>query len=107
MNIIRRLSHTNHEVMKMAKKGMKRPDYTHTQPKNDVSPVPEIQGKAKSGKAHANPIIAGTSSSSQKVWHNKSYSHEVPISSAYPVIDNDLARDNLENDIPAADLQDQ
>lgn len=24
----------------------------------------------------------------------------------YPVIDNDLARDNLENDIPAADLED-
>ncbi len=24
----------------------------------------------------------------------------------YPVIDNDLARDNMENDIPAADLQD-
>jgi len=24
----------------------------------------------------------------------------------YPVIDNDLARDNIENDIPAADLQD-
>lgn len=24
----------------------------------------------------------------------------------YPVIDTDLARDNLENDIPAADLQD-
>lgn len=91
----------------MAKRGMKRPDYTHTQPRNDVYPVPEIQGKAKSGKVHANPIIAGTSSSSQKVWHNKSYSHEVPISSAYPVIDNDLARDNLENDISAADLQDQ
>lgn len=107
MNIIQYLSQTNPEVMKMAKKGMKRPDYTHIQPRNDVSAVPEIQGKAKSGKIHANPIIAGTSSSSQKVWHNKSYSHEVPISSAYPVIDNDLARDNLENDIPAADLQDQ
>lgn len=107
MNIIRYLSQTNPEVMKMAKKGMKRPDYTHTQPKNNVSPVDEIQGKAKSGKAHVNPIIAGTSSSSQKVWHNKSYSDEVPISSAYSVIDNDLARDNLENDIPAADLQDQ
>lgn len=91
----------------MAKKGMKRPDYTHTQSKNDVSSVAEIHGKAKSRKAHANPIIAGTSSSSQKVWHNKSYSHEVPISSAYSVIDNDLARDNMENDIPAADLQDQ
>lgn len=24
----------------------------------------------------------------------------------YPVIDTDLARDNIENDIPAADLQD-
>lgn len=29
---------------------------------------------------------------------------ERPISDAYPVIDNDLARDNIENDIPAADL---
>ena len=25
---------------------------------------------------------------------------------AYPVIDNDLARDNLENDLSSADLQD-
>lgn len=24
----------------------------------------------------------------------------------YPIIDNDLARDNLENDIPASDLED-
>lgn len=31
---------------------------------------------------------------------------EKPISDAYAVIDNDLARDNLENDIPDADLQD-
>lgn len=55
----------------MAKKGMKRPDRTHTKPKNDVPPVPER-----------------------------------PISAAYPVIDTDLGRDNVENDIPAADLQD-
>lgn len=106
MNKISYLSHTKLEVMNMAKKGMKRPDYTHTLSGNDEFPVPEIQGKAKSGKIHANPIIAGTSSSSQKVWHNKSYSHEVPISSAYPIIDSDLARDNLENDISEADLQD-
>jgi len=32
---------------------------------------------------------------------------EKPISPAYPAIDNDLARDNLENDIPEADLQDE
>lgn len=31
---------------------------------------------------------------------------ETPISGAYPVIDNDLARDNAENDLPAADLED-
>ena len=32
---------------------------------------------------------------------------EQPIPSRiYPVIDTDLARDNLENDIPAADLED-
>ncbi|MBQ5321429.1 MAG: hypothetical protein J6K88_05190 [Oscillospiraceae bacterium] len=68
----------------MAKQGMKRPERTHTKPKNDVPPVPELQGKEKSGKTSA----------------------EKPISDIYPAIDNDLARDNLENDITAADLQD-
>ena len=53
----------------MAKKGMARPEWTHTQPKNDVAPVPEIQGKAKHGKEHARPIISGTSSPAQKVYH--------------------------------------
>jgi len=28
------------------------------------------------------------------------------IPDVYPVIDNDLARDNIENDIPAADRED-
>lgn len=31
---------------------------------------------------------------------------EIPISNSYPVIDTDLARDNIENNMPAADLQD-
>ena len=31
---------------------------------------------------------------------------EKPVSRIYPVLDNDLARDNVENDITAADLQD-
>lgn len=85
----------------MAKKGMARPDWTHTQPRNDVSPVPVIQGKAKSGKKKANAIISGTSGAEQKVYHT-----EKPISKAYRVLDTDLARDNMENDIPAADLND-
>ena len=31
---------------------------------------------------------------------------EQPICKAYPVIDHDLARDNLENDVPEADKED-
>lgn len=31
---------------------------------------------------------------------------ERPVSQCYPVIDSDIARDNIENDIPEADLQD-
>lgn len=48
--------HTNGEVITMAKQGMKRPERTHTQPKNELMPVPEIQGKAKSTKEKAKPI---------------------------------------------------
>ena len=54
----------------MAKQGMARPDWTK-QPKNDVPPVPEIQGKAKHGKERARPIVAGASSPEQKVYHNQ------------------------------------
>ena len=90
----------------MAKQGMKRMERTHTKPRNDVPPVPEIQGKAKQGNVQANPIIEGTVSPAQKVYHSKPHSKEKPISSAYSVIDTDLARDNLENDFTAADLQD-
>ena len=83
----------------MAKQGMKRPQIHKGPPKNEAF-VPEIQGKAKSGKKKANPIIAETMGAELKVWHEK------PISNAHGIIDNDLARDNLENNIPFADLQD-
>lgn len=90
----------------MPKQGMKRPGRTHTQPENKSAAVPEIQGKAKHGKAHINPIIAGTKPPSQKVYHTAPFTQEKPISKAYAVIDNDLARDNAENDLTAADIQD-
>ena len=83
----------------MAKQGMKRPQ-THKGPPKNEAFVPDIQGKAKSGKKKANPIIAETMGAELKVWH------ENPISKAHGIIDTDLARDNLENDIPLADLQD-
>ena len=91
----------------MAKQGMKRIERTHTKPRNDAAAVPELQGKARHGKERAHPIIAGTFPPAQKVYHTAPFSKgEKPVSEVYPVIDTDLARDNLENDIPAADLQD-
>lgn len=53
----------------MAKKGMTRPEWTHTKPRNEVPPVPQIQGKAKHGKENAKPIIEGSSGPDQKVFH--------------------------------------
>lgn len=85
---------------------MKRPDVTHVKPRNELPPVPEIQGTAKHG-GKARPIISGTASPSQKVFHAVPHSKkEKPVSEVYPVIDNDLARDNVENNLTAADLQD-
>ena len=52
----------------MAKQGMKRPDGPKNHPKNEGF-VPQIQGKARSGKVKANPIVAGTVGAKQKVWH--------------------------------------
>lgn len=88
----------------MSKKGMKRPELHHEL--NNTAPVPEIQGRAKHKNTRANPIISGTEAPALKVYHSKPHSAEKPISSVYSTIDNDLARDNLENDITAADLQD-
>ena len=83
----------------MAKKGMAQPDWTKPHPKNEAF-VPGIQGKAKSGKKQANPIIADTMGAELKVWHEK------PVTNAHGPLDNDLAKDNLENDLPWAELQD-
>ena len=92
----------------MSKQGMKRPQRTHTKERNPDL-VPEIQGKAKTSKSKAKPIIAGTRGATQKVFHTKPVAKsqsDKPIPDVYPEIDNDLARDNMENDIPNADLQD-
>lgn len=86
----------------MAKQGMKRPDGEHKQ--NTAPSVPIINGKAKSGKVNANPLIAG---SEGKVYHTTPHS-ERKIPDAFPAIDNDLAVENFSNDfdMTAADLQD-
>ena len=43
---------------------------------------------------------------SNSAKNKTSAQRERPISQAYPELDTDLARDNLENDLSAADLQD-
>lgn len=83
----------------MAKQGMKRPRIQKGPPKKEAF-VPGLQGKIRAGKKKADPIIAGIMSAEQKLWNEK------PIPDFYKVIDTDLARDNLENDIPYADVQD-
>ena len=56
------------------------------------------QGMKRPSRTHPKDA----SGASQKVWHT-----ERPIpSDAYGPIDTDLGRDNLEQDIPFADLQD-
>lgn len=80
--------------------GMKRANVTHSKPRNYAAEVPEIHGKAKHGNAQANPTIAGTHAPGLKVYHTKSFPD------AYSEFDSDLARDNLENDLTSADLQD-
>lgn len=85
----------------MAKQGMKRPERRETHPRNTEPPVPQIQGKARTGKVPVKPIIGGTGGPGQKVWHQRPIPED-----AYGTINTDLGRDNLENDIPFADLQD-
>lgn len=45
-------------------------------------------------------------SPTQKAYQVVDVNQEKPISKVYPEIDNDLARDNVENDLTYADLQD-
>lgn len=87
----------------MAKQGMKH--YYTRHDKKEPSPVPEISGKAKSGKVKARPLIAGAVG---KVYHGVPHAAESKIPAAFPAIDNDLAVENLNNDfdMTAADLQD-
>lgn len=91
----------------MAKQGMKRSEETHTQPRNQAPPVPEIQGKAKHGKAHVNSIIAGTKAPTLKVYHSTPFSlknskdsdslsegKEKSISTSYSDVDSNFDRDS-------------
>lgn len=74
----------------MAKQGMKRPEFEHR--KNEVPPVSQISGKARSGKEKAAPLVAGGMG---KVWHDAPYES------------NDLAIENLREDFDLSDADAQ
>ena len=85
----------------MAKNGMKRPEISGGRAQSKAETVPELQGKAKHSKEKARPIIPGTSGANMKVFHT-----DTPLSKdALDPFDTALARENLTNDLPAADLE--
>ena len=53
-----------------------------------------------------NPFIIANNNTEVIKMTDKKKKKEKPIPEVYPEIDTDLARDNIENDIPYADLQD-
>lgn len=62
-------------------------------------------------KEKDSPMLAGSPLSAQKAYQEAvpaaaNRAAEKPISKAYKGLDTDLARDNLENDIPDADMHD-
>ena len=78
-------------------------DNMYTKSGRDIFPVPKNR---KNVAAKNFSDIGGSTISGEKMHNNKLYKKEIPISQVYPVIDTDLARDNIENDLTAADLQD-
>ncbi len=76
----------------------------HPRPKStkDAPIVPEVQRNIGSGE-EPEPEEDGELSD---IFFDNPKLRERPISSVYPVIDTDLARDNIENDLSDADLQD-
>ncbi|MBQ8624234.1 MAG: hypothetical protein IJ424_07705 [Oscillospiraceae bacterium] len=73
---------------------------------SNSAPATKIELGLNSLQPHSN-TTSSVQPDMQKVWKDvRPMSNEKPISRVYSAIDNDLARDNLENDITYADLQD-
>ena len=79
----------------------------HPLPKStkDAPLIPEVQ-RDISGNKNSNDDEDDDSALGNNVYYVNPKQIERPISNVYPVIDTDLARDNIENDLSDADLQD-
>lgn len=85
----------------MAKKDMKR--YYKDKDKNEAKPVEELQGKVKSGKKKAKQSVEAASN-----FIGVTGSVNSPRDFSFGYTDNDLATENIANDLDltAADMQD-
>ena len=90
--------HTTPEVISVARQQMPDPGPMEA-PGNTLPPIPDDPRREMPERKTKRPEPGFTGPFMGTVL-------ERPISPAYPEIDTDLARDNLENDIPAADLED-
>ena len=69
--------------------------------RNEASGAHAHKGKKHVRGGAGTAIVTGTDAPAQKVWHTEA--KENPTDQ-YDVFDSDLARENLENDTPEADL---
>ena len=83
----------------MSKRETECPDHTHSRPEHDRQSIPEIRCKMQNSNAAGSPLFTAGRCAGEI------YRGVQPASHITPAADNDLARDNLEQDIPAADLQ--
>ncbi len=68
-----------------------------------------LHGKNKRSDRKRDPIITEPDIPSLELFHEKllaSSQIEKPVTDVYDVFDNDLARDNMENDLTAAEIED-
>ena len=85
----------------MTKQDTAMPDRPNVRPQSESALVPELHGQATRDGSAANSTPHNAHDPDRKVSRA-----ERLVSKAFSLGDNDLARDNLENDLPDADLQD-
>lgn len=89
----------------MQKQVNKPVEHPKTKSTKDAPLVPEVQRQTEEEKEQKYSEKEENDGMFGKTFQNNPNLQERPISSVYPVIDNDLARDNIENDLSDADLQ--
>ena len=80
----------------------------HPRPKStkDAPLIPEVQRNINEKEKDNSGDDEVDDPTLDNIYHDDPNLIERPISDVYPVIDTDLARDNVENDLSDADFQD-